>query len=75
MEVDFYGFDPLGAQGVGFATSVLMAASASGAEGVEQFIGFVTAELKRTMAICGCSDLSAVNRSLLVTSPELAPWW
>ena len=65
----------LGAQGVGFATSVLMAASASGAEGVEQFIGFVTAELKRTMAICGCSDLSAVNQSLLVTSPELTPWW
>ena len=65
----------LGAQGVGFATSVLMAASASGAESVEQFIGFVTAELKRTMAICGCSDLSAVNRSLLTTSPELTPWW
>ena len=65
----------LGAQGVGFATSVLMAASAGGAEGVEQFMGFITAELKRTMAICGCSDLSSVEQSLLVTSPEITPWW
>jgi len=65
----------LGAKAVGFATSVLMASNAGGAAGVEQFIGFVTAELKRTMSICGCPDLSAISRSLLVTSPELTPWW
>ena len=65
----------LGAQGVGFATSVLMAASAGGAEGVEQFIGFVSGELKRTMAICGCPNLSAIDRSLLVASPEVRAWW
>ncbi len=65
----------LGAQAVGFATSVLMAAGAGGADGVEQFIGFIAAELKRTMAICGCPDPSAINRSLLVASPELTSWW
>ncbi|MEE8413422.1 MAG: alpha-hydroxy-acid oxidizing protein [Dehalococcoidales bacterium] len=65
----------LGAQGVGFATSVLLAASAGGATGVEEFIGFVTGELKRTMAICGCADLSAIDRSLLVASPEVKQWW
>lgn len=62
----------LGAVGVGFATSVLVAASAGGADGVEQLIGFVTAELKRTMAISGCPDLSAVNRSLLTLPAEMA---
>ncbi|MEK7353232.1 MAG: alpha-hydroxy acid oxidase [Chloroflexota bacterium] len=65
----------LGAKGVGFATSIVSAASAGGAEGVEQFIGFINAELKRTMAICGCANLSAIDRSLLVASPELRPWW
>ncbi|MBI2849442.1 MAG: alpha-hydroxy-acid oxidizing protein [Chloroflexi bacterium] len=65
----------LGAKGVGFATSIVMAASAGGAEGIEQFIGFITAELKRTMAICGCPDLSAIDRSLLVASPEVREWW
>jgi len=65
----------LGAKAVGFATSVLLASSAGGAVGVEEFIGFVTAELRRTMAICGCPELSVVNRSLLVASPELTPWW
>ncbi len=65
----------LGAKAVGFATSVLLASNAGGAVGVEEFIGFVTAELRRTMAICGCPELSVVNRSLLVASPELTPWW
>ena len=65
----------LGAKSVGFATSIVSAASAGGAEGVEQFIGFITTELKRTMAICGCAKLSDMDRSLLVASPELKPWW
>ncbi|MFC1953329.1 alpha-hydroxy-acid oxidizing protein [Chloroflexota bacterium] len=65
----------LGAQGVGFATSILMAVAADGAEGVEQFLGFITGELRRTMEICGCSELSAIDKSLLVTSPDLTPWW
>lgn len=65
----------LGAKAVGFATSALLASSAGGAIGVEEFSGFVTAELRRTMAICGCPEFSVVNRSLLVVSPELTPWW
>ncbi|MEE8413382.1 MAG: alpha-hydroxy-acid oxidizing protein, partial [Dehalococcoidales bacterium] len=65
----------LGAKAVGFATSVLLASGAGGAIGVEEFIGFVTDELRRTMAICGCPDTSAIDRSLLVASPALTPWW
>ncbi|MEK7354360.1 MAG: alpha-hydroxy acid oxidase [Chloroflexota bacterium] len=65
----------LGAKGVGFANSIVMAASAGGAEGVQQFIGFITGELQRTMAICGCPRLAAIDRSLLVVSPEIKPWW
>ena len=72
---DVFKARALGAQAVGFATSVLMAASAGGAVGVEQFMAFVNSELKRTMAICGCADLSAIDSSLIYTSPELAPWW
>ncbi len=64
----------LGAKGVGLATSVLAAAGA-GAEGVEQLIGFITDELKRTMAIAGCPSLAAIGQPLLVTSPRVAPWW
>jgi isopentenyl diphosphate isomerase/L-lactate dehydrogenase-like FMN-dependent dehydrogenase len=45
----------LGAQAVGFATSVMMALNAGGADYVEQFINFIASELKRTMAICGCA--------------------
>ncbi len=65
----------LGAQGIGFTNPVLLAAGAGGADGVEQLIGFVTNELKRSMAISGCPDLSAIDRSLLVVSPKLTPWW
>jgi len=65
----------LGAQGIGFATSILMAVAAEGAEGVEQFLDFITGELRRTMEICGCSELSVIDKSLLVASPELTPWW
>ncbi len=65
----------LGAQGIGFTNPVLLAAGAGGADGVEQLIGFVTDELKRSMAISGCPDLSAIDRSLLIASPKLTPWW
>ncbi len=65
----------LGAQAVGFTTSVISAACAGGARGVEQFVGFITAELKRTMAVCGRGNLSAIDSSALVVSPELKQWW
>jgi len=72
---DIFKARALGAQGVGFATSILMAVSAGGTEGVEQFLGFVNGELKRTMEICGCPYISAIDSSLLHTTPELTPWW
>ncbi len=65
----------LGAKGVGFTTSLISAVTAGGAEGVEQLVGFVNGELKRTMATCGCSNLSAINSALLELSPELKQWW
>jgi len=65
----------LGAKAVGFTTSVVSAACAGGARGVEQLVGFITAELKRTMATCGRSDLSAIDSSALAVSPELRQWW
>jgi 4-hydroxymandelate oxidase len=65
----------LGAKAVGFTTSVVSAACAGGADGVEQFIGFITAELERTMATCGCAGLPSIDSSMLMLSPELKQWW
>jgi 4-hydroxymandelate oxidase len=65
----------LGAKAVGFTTSVVAAASAGGASGVEQLMGFITAELKRTMATCGCAELSSIDSSRIALSPELKQWW
>ena len=65
----------LGAKGVGFTTSIVSATVACGGGGVEQLLSFVNGELKRTMAICGCAKLSAIDSSLLVLSPELKQWW
>jgi isopentenyl diphosphate isomerase/L-lactate dehydrogenase-like FMN-dependent dehydrogenase len=65
----------LGARAVGFTTSVVSAACAGGADGVGQLIGFITAELKRTMATCGCHDLSRIDWSMLALSPEIRQWW
>ena len=65
----------LGAKSVGITSSVVHAVSAGGADGVSQFLGFVHAELKRTMSFCGCANLLEINRSLLTVSPELKQWW
>ena len=65
----------LGAKGVGFASSIVLASSAGGAEGVEQFMGFIAAELKRTMAIAGCANLGSISRKSLVISPKTRAWW
>lgn len=61
----------LGAKGAGFASSILLAHAAGGAEGVEQLINFITIELKRTMALTGCPTLSAINRSHIIPMPGL----
>lgn len=61
----------LGAKGAGFASSILLAHAAGGADGVEQLMNFITVELKRTMAVTGCPTVSAINRSLIVPMPGL----
>jgi isopentenyl diphosphate isomerase/L-lactate dehydrogenase-like FMN-dependent dehydrogenase len=61
----------LGAKGVGFASSILLAHAAGGAEGVEQLMNFITLELSRTMAVTGCPTVAAVNRSRIVPMPGL----
>jgi len=65
----------LGARAIGFGTSVLAASNAGGADFVEQFFHFINSELKRTMAICGCSNLSKIEKDILIESPELNKWW
>ena len=61
----------LGAKGVGFASSILLAHAAGGAEGVEQFMNFITLELRRTMAVSGCLTVASINRSHIVLMPGL----
>ena len=55
----------LGAKAVGFASSVLIAHAADGAAGVELQINSIRAELHRTMAATGCSNLTTINNSII----------
>jgi hypothetical protein len=54
-----------GAEAVGFASSTLLAFAADGTAGVELFINQITAELRRTMAAAGCSDLRSISKSMI----------
>jgi isopentenyl diphosphate isomerase/L-lactate dehydrogenase-like FMN-dependent dehydrogenase len=56
----------LGAKAVGFASSILLAWGAGGSREVENLINQITAELRRSMAATGCSNLSAINRSAII---------
>jgi isopentenyl diphosphate isomerase/L-lactate dehydrogenase-like FMN-dependent dehydrogenase len=60
-----------GAKGIGFAGSMLLAWGADGSDGVELLINQITAELRRTMAATGCSNLSAINRSIIAQMPPI----
>lgn len=51
----------LGAQGVGFASSVLLAWGAGREEGVRRFVEAVAAEMRRTMSALGCANCDAVR--------------
>lgn len=55
----------LGADAVGFASSMILACMAEGALGVKDLIHLLSAELKRTMSATGCADLSCVSRSII----------
>ena len=60
----------LGARGVGFGSSMVLAWAADGSSGVETLVNLLTAELRRTMAATGCPNLATINRSIIVPLPE-----
>jgi 4-hydroxymandelate oxidase len=59
----------LGAKAVGFASSILLAWGAGGADGVENLINQLTEELRRTMASTQCPHIRAINSSVIVDLP------
>ena len=61
-----------GAKAVGFAGSMLLAWGAGGSDGVEILVNQITAELHRTMAATGCSNLTAINSSIIVENPFMS---
>lgn len=59
----------LGAHAVGFATPIMLAWGADGANGVELLVKQITAELRRTMAATGCPNLKAASKELITDLP------
>jgi len=60
-----------GARGIGFGSSMVLAWAADGSTGVEMLVNQLTAELRRNMAVTGCPDLAAINRSIILPLPNL----
>ncbi len=61
----------LGAKGIGFGSSMVLAWAMGGSTGVEMLVNQLSAELHRTMAATGCPNLAAINRSIIVPFPTL----
>ena len=61
----------LGARGIGFGSSMILAWAAGGSTMVEMLVNQLTAELSRTMAATGCPNLTAINRSNIVSLSSL----
>ena len=59
----------LGADGVGYGSSMVLAWAAAGAYGVAHLVKQMTAEIRRTMSVTGCGKLSDVNPSILREIP------
>jgi 4-hydroxymandelate oxidase len=55
----------LGAKAAGFGRAIILAWAADGAKGVELLINQISNELRRTMAITGCSNLKTVSPSII----------
>ncbi|HLN15828.1 MAG TPA: alpha-hydroxy acid oxidase [Acidimicrobiales bacterium] len=55
----------LGARAVLVGRPTLWALATGGAEGVAGLVGWLTAELRRTMALCGASSVAELDRSLV----------
>jgi L-lactate dehydrogenase (cytochrome)/(S)-mandelate dehydrogenase len=56
----------LGADGVFIGRPYVYGLAAAGAQGVEDVIGILRADLLRTMVLMGCSDVALLNRSWLI---------
>lgn len=59
----------LGARAVGLASSMILAWGSDGASGVELLINQITAELQRTMAATGCTNLASITRAIIMEMP------
>ncbi|MFC2045712.1 alpha-hydroxy acid oxidase [Chloroflexota bacterium] len=59
----------LGAKAVGFGSSILLAWGANESQGVENLINQITAELCRTMAATGCTNLAAIKERNVLWKP------
>lgn len=60
----------LGARAVGFASSLILGWAADGPDGVAMLMRQLTAELKRTMAATGCSDLNRIDPAIVRPLPQ-----
>jgi len=55
----------LGADGVGFATLLLIACAAGGTDAVAAMVEELQAELQRTMSIAGCASVSDIDPTVM----------
>jgi 4-hydroxymandelate oxidase len=55
----------LGANGVGFATLLVIACAGGGKDAVAAMVGEVQAELQRTMSIAGCASVAEIDPSVM----------
>jgi 4-hydroxymandelate oxidase len=62
----------LGARAVLVGRPASYALAAAGAAGVEEMLQGLTAELQRTMALCGAATIADIDRSLVSPSPASA---
>jgi len=63
----------LGARGVLVGRPALWALACGGADGVAELCSWLTAELARTMALCGARTVAELDRSLVRRAPGVSP--
>ncbi len=61
----------LGARAVLVGRAYLWGLAAAGATGVERVVRILHNELRSAMALCGCTSLAAIDRSVLWTEPAV----
>lgn len=63
----------MGARGVLVGRPALWAVATGGAEGVAGLLGWLGAELRRVLALCGARDLAGLDRSVVRPAPASGP--